>query len=475
MAVIRACIENGNNLNAAQVVERVNMIFSNNGLKTISRARIHDIISENEHLFTAARNGRQKYDTDVAMGVKRRAPEWPLYYWTLDGWTVELGYKEDGAYKRMVAVIVLDAMNKYPVGYAIGDRENTDLIRDALRNAIMHMKDLYGGYYRPLQLQSDNYQIKNLTPFYQAVAHLYVPARVKNAKAKVIEPYFAYLNKQYCQRLFPNWTGFNLNSDKDNQVNSERLNKIKHTFADRAGVTRQIDMIMAMERKAKGQVFMEKWAVTPRKECLNDMDWLMVFGKPLGKTNRITGQGIEKQVNGMKYFYDCFDPAFRANMSVDWQLIGDEYDMSKVLAVSPDDKMRFVLETKRIVPMDRYSMTDEDHDYLKRIEEFNDARMDEVAAQYGRDADMAREIVMNTPMGMNDDEELALKAMFIVNGQQKERLQDAKRLNAKALKGALKKEQKTIEIAERTEVNDWHARQDAYMQSLVDFNEYENI
>jgi hypothetical protein len=34
-------------------------------------------------------------------------------------------------------VVVLDAMNNYPVGYAIGDRENAELIRQANRNAML--------------------------------------------------------------------------------------------------------------------------------------------------------------------------------------------------------------------------------------------------------------------------------------------------------------------------------------------------
>ena len=127
---------------------------------------------------------------------------------------MELLYQEGNTYNnRLVVVIVLDAMNNYPVGYAIGDRENTDLIRQANRNASLHINDLFGSYYQPRQLQSDNYGIKNLTPFYQAMAHLHTPAAVGNAKSKVIEPYFKYLNKTYCQR-FPNWSGFNITSKK---------------------------------------------------------------------------------------------------------------------------------------------------------------------------------------------------------------------------------------------------------------------
>ena len=68
----------------------------------------------------------------MSMQVKREAPKFPTYFWTLDGWTVELLYQDKDRYdNRLVMVVVLDAMNKYPVGYAIGERENAELIRQA--------------------------------------------------------------------------------------------------------------------------------------------------------------------------------------------------------------------------------------------------------------------------------------------------------------------------------------------------------
>lgn len=98
-----------------------------------------------------------------------------MTYWTLDGWDVELVYQkrqpvdkkvngETRTYKkttyhnRKTIVVVLDACGKYPIGYAVGDHESPALIREALRNAIKHARELFGARYKPLQLQSDNYQ-----------------------------------------------------------------------------------------------------------------------------------------------------------------------------------------------------------------------------------------------------------------------------------------------------------------------------
>lgn len=476
MAVIRYCAEKGNNLDAGQVAKMSNIVFERKGWKTISRATVNKIISENMHLLTAGRQGKKVYGSKVAMQMTRKVTPMPLMYWTLDGWTVELAFQQRGdkgvEYKRMVAVIVLDVHKKYPVGYAVGERETANLIRQANRNAIMHVKELFGAYYVPWQVQSDNYQIKNLTPFYQAMTHLHTPAEVGNAKAKVIEPYFKDLNKNYCQYM-PNWCGFNINAEKDNQVNREWLDKVKHTFPDRAGVLKQIEMIISSERNKKLGEYkagMAKWHAAGAEqdntpEIITEIGWLRVFGKPLGdRTNSITGQGIIKQINGVEYIYDSFDAAFRANRHIDWQLIGDEHDLSRVLAVSPDKKLQFVLAQKRIVPMDVRSTMPEDREYRSRVAQFNDDREEEITELYGADAERVRGILADVPWETDDMQELAMKAMFTVQGRQKEGIQDAKRLGVAAMQKQIAKEQKVA-------AGDWEQLQEQFISgSRINFN-----
>ena len=482
MAVIRYCSAQGNNFDAGQVARMANVVFEQKGWKTISRATISKIISENMHLLTPGRQGKRKYDSSVAMQVKRKGPERPMMYWTEDGWTVELMFQERGAkgveYKRLVAVIVLDAFNKYPIGYAIGERETAELIREANKNALVHVKELLGDNYTPWQVQSDNYQIKNLTPFYQAMTHLHTPAAVGNAKAKIVEPYFMYLNKNYCQ-LLPNWTGFNLTSAKDNQVNIEKLNKVKNLVPDRAGVVRQIEMIIAGERKKKVDAYMAGWQQAEDMEqmppVMNLMNWLDVFGEQLGKrTSSITGQGIIKQINNVEYTYDCFDPAFRDLMHLDWTLKGDMRDLSKVLAVSPDKQIRFVLEQKRELPMDARSHNTEDWAYLGEVRDFNKENVDRITDLYGRDAERVEELVAGLPWETDDLQELAMKAMFTIGGQQKEGIQNAKRLgNGNAVALVQKREQKRQAKEAVVVANDWERMQDEFLSSKTNFNQYE--
>jgi hypothetical protein len=89
-------------------------------------------------------------------------PAYPLYYWSMDGWDVELLYQrtEGGVttyHHRPTVVVVLDACLKYPVGYAVGTHETPELILAALRNAAIHTRELFGRMYRVNQLQSDRY------------------------------------------------------------------------------------------------------------------------------------------------------------------------------------------------------------------------------------------------------------------------------------------------------------------------------
>ena len=485
MAVIRDCSVKHGNFDAVTIQKFVNFIFEQNGWETVSVATIRKFLAENKHILTPGRQGKRTYENKVAMQVRRKAPEYPLYYWTEDSWTVELSYRITGPkggnkFGRLVVCVVLDPFNKYPVGYAVGDIENTDLIRAANRNAIIHMQELLGDYYRPWQLQSDNFQIKNLTEFYQAVTKLHTPAQVGNAKAKVIEPYFMYLNKTYCQKM-ANWTGFNLDANRDNQVNSEMTDQIKNTFPDKAGVCAQIDSIFKYERKIKRDAFLQAWEACPAtdKVVLGKKDWIQVFGELLGdRTVKVTGQGLMKTINGVQYVWDSFEPEFRANAHIDWQIFADRYDMTAALAVSPDGKKKFLLHEKRVLPMDARSMTQADWDYLSATNEFNKANRAAITAMYGDDRQQVELIMKETPLELKDDAEMAMKLMLTYGGQQKDAIQAAKGLAPAEKKPA------TIPTVAKcysdavADVEVVNGHEEAYMERLrerVDLNMYANV
>lgn len=432
IAIIRRVASMHNNFDADQVCRYANLVFEKKGWEQVSRRTIYGVMQKYKASLMPGRRGKREYMNTIGMQNKRKAPPHPMLYWSLDGWTVELLYQENGKYdKRMVMVVVLDTMNKYPVGYAIGDRETAALIKKANRNALLHIQHLFGEPYYPHQVQSDRYQLKHLTPFYQALGHLHTPASVGNAKSKVIEPYFKYLNKEYCQSM-ANWSGFNIDANRKNQVNREMLNLIKKTFPNKEACIEQIERIIRLERERKIIEYRDRWEAAPdeTKQVMSKADWMMVFGEAVGSTNRITGQGIVKMIDGIEYTFDSFDPSFRKHINEDWQIIADKDNLSEVLVVSADGKLRFVLHEKRQLAMDAYSTTEEDNEYRQRVKQFNKDRETEIINMYEQDASIVDEVMKDIPLSLDNYNEAALKLMFTNGtGQQKEQLQDAKGLD----------------------------------------------
>ncbi|MNS11900.1 hypothetical protein D3C72_434520 [compost metagenome] len=486
MAVIRAVAAKHNNFDASEVKKYADIIFNANGWETIKASRIRQVLAPYRAALTPGRRGSKEHKNNIAMQVKRLAPQSPTYYWTLDGWTVELLYQSERINEagkrymdyngRLTVVVVLDPYNKYPVGFAIGDRETPDLIKEAVRNAVDHVHQLFGApdngcRYTAHQLQSDNYQIKNLTPFYQAASHVFTPAGVGASNSKVIEPYFKYLNKTYC-KPWSNWSGYGITANKKNQVNREYLNKIKHTFPNKEGAIMQVMDMMNRERSAKIEQYREGWnnMDIDKRTVISTENMIMLFGSAIGNTNQITGQGIVKQIDSIKYTYNSFDPLFRKNMHLDWQLYVDNNDKTKVLAISPDNKLRFVLDEINGIPMDLRSRTEVDHAYQARVDAYNAQDRDSISKMYAEDAEIVEETLQSIPLQYTSHDETALKLMFTDSkGQQKEQIQ-----NAKGLISVAKRETKRIKKAEEKQDANWQQLQTEYLTKKVDFNQFKD-
>jgi len=367
------------NLDNAQVCTLYNMMAAKMGWKEITPATVAVWRERYSPEIYPGRRGSTAFSNKIAMQVKRRAPMFPLYFWTMDGWDVELLYQQtensrNTYYHRPTVVVVLDACLKYPIGYAVGTHETPELIQQALRNAAKHTAELFGKMYRTQQLQSDHYAIKKLTPTYEGIAEKVTPAKVKNAKAKVVEPYFGSINKRYCQ-LLPNWAGFGITSDKEKQPNVEFLNRYKANFPDFAGVCKQVEMIMERERVCDGKQerMLALWAQMPdeHKVELSYENYLLLFGETTGFQNRLEGNGLNITIRGQKQHYDCFDLSFRQYGSTEWEIRYDPEDLTKVLAVNRDETRRYLLEEKYVQPMALCERMEGDSEQLQRVRNYN--------------------------------------------------------------------------------------------------------
>jgi hypothetical protein len=371
------------NLDNAQVMSLYNMIAENMKWKKITGGAVAVWREKYDTQIYAGRRGSVAFSNQKTMQIKRSAPTAPLYYLTMDGWDVELmyqmtetkpktGYSTTTYHHRPTVVVILDAFNKYILGYAIGTHETPELITEALRDASRHTTELFGTMHRAHQLQSDRYAIKKLTPFYEALAKLSVPAKAKNAKAKIIEPYFRSLNHDYCQ-MQRNWSGWGITSGKDKQPNIEYLNKYKKDFPDWDGVCAQVMEMIEMKRDEKREEYLTKWAEMEQADKLvfEPERYLLTFGQKTGFRNLMTGSGLHVTINGIKRDYDCFDTAFRNYASVRWEVRYDPYDPIHILAVNEDESLQFLLEEKYVQPMALKDRKAGDSGQIQRVKDFN--------------------------------------------------------------------------------------------------------
>lgn len=407
MALLDELIYKHTNLDSEMIATIYNAVSEKMDWKPITPQTVSNRKKKKNLVSHAARHGVKSLKNNLLMQVKRRPPNVPMLYWTLDGWDVELMYQETVVDKkgnrkttyhnRLNIVLVLDAFNKYPIGYAIGTHETPELIKKALQNAMRHTKELLGDFHMPHQLQSDNYSMSSLRSFYQSMAPIFIPAAVGNAKAKVVERYFKHINEKYF-KMYDNWSGHNVSSGSKNQPNSEYLQKIKKRFPDQRGCIAQIESVIRAERAKKQHEYLTKWTdiKEEHRHLISLESYLLTLGSNTGHTNRLTGEGVKMTIEGEKYWYDSFDINFRHQAHQDWVVNYDTNDLSQVLAVSPDGSERFILEQKYIQPMALAERVPGDAEQLQRVQVHNKESLEMIVQERYNNA-MVMETFLEDP------------------------------------------------------------------------------
>lgn len=484
MALVDELLAKHTNLDNTQVAGMYNTIADVLKWKTITSQTVANRKQDKKLVITAGRKGTSALSNTVLMQNKRTAPTMPMLYWTLDGWDAELLYQETSISKdgrsvtsytnRLTVVVVLDPFNKYPVGYAIGTHETPELIKDALRNAFQHTRELFGAYYRPYQLQSDNYGRGTLKPLYEACSVHYTPAKVKNAKAKIIEPWFNRFNKEYCQ-MFDNWSGHNMASGSKSQPNDEMLNKLRHQFPDENGCRNQLIMSIEADRNKKREQYINQWSQVSeeyRSEMLQEM-YLNYLGKTTGFTNKLLPEGLTPTLNGQTLCFDSFDINFRKLSHVDWAVKYDPQDLSKVLVVNAESKggkivkevgtYQFMLQQKHIQPMALAERNEDDGLKLQEVKNYNNNVMQYITGERQQNAEILEELFQRPQL----QDTLAKLILVDSRGQHKDRRND-NRLKEKSRELI---EVQAIETKKETQDN-WLNEQHEYNKQKINLNEY---
>jgi len=452
-ASLRMLLSHYRNLDDMQICKLYNMLSEKAGWKTITAGTVANKRKQWDLFIYAGNKGETAFNNKKQMLIKRSAPTMPLLYWTADGWDVELLYQKtvinkDGRsittyHNRLTVVVVLDPCCKYPVGYAIGEQECTELIRQAFRNAVKHTKELFGEMYRPMQIQTDHYGRGALKPFYEAVsAKYYTPAKIKNAKGKVVEPYFKELNRDYCQLMMPNWAGYGVKSD--GQPNPDMLDKIKKDEPDESGCRKQIESIIAMERAKKVADYKNNYQLLPedKKYALSESEYLYRLCEHTDRTIRLQPMGICPKIGGVQYYYDSFDPNFRTYNYLDWTLHYDPADLNRVLVTGNDDKVRFICEEKHMQPMALAEREAGDSEQLHRVFQYNEELKERVLDTMSNDYNTVNSLFDE----IGKDETLLSKILITDSrGQHKDRR------NAARLHGNIVQSLQAIEVKENKE------------------------
>lgn len=487
LALIDELLAKHTNLDYTQVANIYNSVAERLAWKTITPQTVANRKTDSNIVIYAGRNGVNALSNNVLMQNKRTAPTNPMLYWTMDGWDAELlyqktetnakGYATTTFHNRLTAVMVVDPFNKYIIGYAIGTHETPALIKEALRNAFQHSNELFGGYFRPYQLQSDNYAKKALTPLYEACSVHYTPAKVKNAKSKIIEPFFNRFNKDYCQ-FHDNWSGHNVNSGSASQPNAEYMNKIKNQFPDEQGCRQQLVNAIEMDRAKKQEAYTAQWqnVSAEHKSELTLPMFLRYLGETTNYTNRLQGQGLMPTINGQTLAYDSFDMNFRKLAHLDWAVSYDPQDLSKVLVTNANSRngklvdvvgtYEFLLEQKHIQPMALAERNEGDALKLTEVKNYNENIINYITEE--RESNIkSLENLFENPL-LNDT--LAKHLLTDSRGQHKDHKSE-NRLKAKTQE--LIEVQAIRDIKTKKEVaSNWADEQNEYNKSRTNINNY---
>lgn len=406
-SILATILGHHNNLNDTRVAEYYNHVAKVQGWKEITPAAVAVWRKKLDIETSAGRLGVSNFRNFKTMQVKRSRPTAPFLMWSMDGWTVELLYQSTKETargnvttysNRLTIVVVLDPCVNYPIGYAVGSHECPELIKEALRNAATHSRELFGTMLRTNQLQCDHYAFKAMSPLYAVMADKVTPARVKNAKGKPVEPYFDYLNETYCNR-FNNWSGFGVTTDPTRQPNAEALNRLRHNFPDEAGCRAQIDEMMKWERASKIDKFRELYAGLPaeRRLPLTKEQYLLNFGQTTGYRNTLEGCGLRPTLLGVKRDYDCFDLDFRDHATERWAVYYDPDDLHEVLAVNETGTRRYMMEEKYVQPMSLADRKPGDAEQLQRVMDYNKALEARTAQRMAKNYAATEQLIAATP------------------------------------------------------------------------------
>lgn len=306
------------------------------GWALITEERVRQIITDEAHqqLIAQSRHGHNYTSNRYERTIKRKTPTFPDALWTLDGFTVQLRYTDNGKIcSDLYIVAVMDVYSRRIVGYATGTAETSVLVQKSIRQAIRNSMKM------PLQLQYDNSSAnksKEVTELMQRIARWAFPTAPYNGKSKPIEAVIGYI-EGHNMRHMPNFKGGNITSHSiDIKANPEFL--IDQKLPDIQTVIAQVHLIIETYNNTTGKLSggtpVELYD-TPHP-LRRDMDYLAMiqaFWVTRRETARYTKDGLTIQVDKQRYTYEVETSRGVEDMEFRLKWIGTDF----TIKYDPDD------------------------------------------------------------------------------------------------------------------------------------------
>ena len=152
-----------------QVWEKISTLCNSQNINPPSLSWIDkyrtNILNKNINLFES-RNGTSKSFATQQAYASMQCALFANDQWQMDGWTLPFWVEDDKRFERFVIVVIKDAYSKKIVGSSIGKTENTVVIMDALRDAIIKTQSL------PFEILTDNHSFNQTKEAQYFIDHI---------------------------------------------------------------------------------------------------------------------------------------------------------------------------------------------------------------------------------------------------------------------------------------------------------------
>ncbi|WP_300725863.1 Mu transposase C-terminal domain-containing protein [uncultured Rikenella sp.] len=373
-AVLLDILSHGNQLPATVAAETYNLWAGSHQAPTITPRTVLNYMAEHAVEIDDSRRGSKAWADEFDPVVRRRRPTAPLLLVNSDDNDLDLYFKNGrDNYYRFKLYVVLDAHCDYILGYAFGDQVTNELIREAYRNAMRHIRELTGGYYLWHQTVADRWGLKsdNLLGFFESLA-TFTPPTAGLARAKVIERSFG-TEWHNALKHYNNYAGHNITAREKHNSDFAQANLKRRPSIEEAPalIARFIASMRALEWKGSGRSREQVWLdgframEAGRAKRITEEVYLQRFGQRHTYENTVRNTGITVTIGDLRRTYDVPETIYRQAVGRKVRITYDPADLSRVLVEG--DRMRFIATENVPLPMALADMQPGDRERLNAV------------------------------------------------------------------------------------------------------------